>query len=65
LKESLLFSGPWNRTFGWMLLTAGFGLAGLLDPWSAGQTDPTALPGSTRMAVRHAQAVLLGMAILQ
>src|SRR5262249_41950635 len=36
-----------------------------LDPWSLGERDPAALPGSPRMAARHAQAVVLGMAFLQ
>src|SRR5262245_1144018 len=60
-----LFRGPWNRALGWALLAAGFAGAIWLDPWSLGQRDPSALIGSPRMAARHAQAVVLGMAFLQ
>ncbi len=36
-----------------------------LDPWIFGQQEPTELLNSTRMQFRHAQGVLLAMALLQ
>jgi hypothetical protein len=54
-----------NRQIGWTLLILGFATAIWLDPWSLSERDPSVLAGSTRMAVRHAQAVLLGMGLLQ
>jgi len=54
-----------NGLIGWALLVAGFAWAAWLDPWSLSETDPAALAGSHRMATRHAQAVVLGMAFLQ
>jgi hypothetical protein len=65
VEGRFVFAGPRNRTLGWILLLAGFVGAGLLDPWSASEKDPIHLPGSARMAARQAQAVLLGMALLQ
>lgn len=54
-----------NQQIGWTLLILGFAAAIWLDPWSLGERDPSALVGSARMAARHAQAVLLGMGLLQ
>jgi hypothetical protein len=36
-----------------------------LDPWIFGQQEPTELLGSSRMQFRHAQGVVLAMALLQ
>src|SRR5438067_1854713 len=58
-------AGRWNERLGWGLLLVGFVAAVGVDPWSLGERDPAALPGSPRMAARHAQAVVLGMAFLQ
>ena len=55
----------WNRHIGWLLLVGAFVWAIWLDPWSLGEVDPRALPGSARMAARQAQAVVIGMAFLQ
>src|SRR5438270_12934909 len=57
--------GVWNERLGWLLLLAGLCTAVGLDPWSLSERDPAALPGSVRMAVRHAQAVVLAMGFLQ
>jgi hypothetical protein len=54
-----------NRRLGWTLLVIAFAWAVWLDPWTLSERDPAALVGSPRMAARHAQAVLLGMAFLQ
>ena len=53
--------GFWNERLGWLLLLAGLCTAVGLDPWSLSERDPAALPGSVRMAARHAQAVVLAM----
>jgi hypothetical protein len=58
-------AGGWNDLIGRALLLAGFLWAAWLDPWSLSEPDPTALPGSARMAARQAQAVVVGMAFLQ
>jgi hypothetical protein len=58
-------NGRWNRHLGWALLVAGFAAAVGLDPWSLSQRDLAAIVGSPRMAARHAQAVIVGMAFLQ
>jgi hypothetical protein len=50
---------------GWLLLVAGFVAAVVLDAWSLSERDAAALPGSTRMMARHAQAVVLAMGFLQ
>ena len=55
----------WNRYLGWSLLIVGFTWAIWLDPWALSERDPSALPGSVRMAVRQAQIVVLSMAFLQ
>jgi hypothetical protein len=47
------------------MLTVGFAGAVWLDPWSLSERDPSLLVGSPRMAARHAQAVVVGMAFLQ
>jgi hypothetical protein len=57
--------GVWNNRLGWLLLLAGFCAAIGLDPWSLSERDAAALPGSVRMAARHAQAVLVAMGFLQ
>jgi hypothetical protein len=57
--------GAWNKCLGWLLLLLGFLTAVGLDPWSLSERDPSALPGSARMAARHAQAVVLAMGFLQ
>lgn len=58
-------AGRWNDYIGRVLLVIVFLWAIGLDPWSLSERDPAALPGSLRMAVRQAQAVVLGMAFLQ
>jgi hypothetical protein len=55
----------WNKRLGWLLLLGGWALAIGLDPWALGERDPAALPGSPRMAARHAQGVVLAMGLLQ
>jgi hypothetical protein len=60
-----VFDGGPNRLLGWTLLVAGFAGAMPLDPWSLSERNPAVLVGSPRMAVRHAQAVVVGMAFLQ
>jgi hypothetical protein len=60
-----VFQGRWNRHLGWTMLVATFAAGIWLDPWSLGERNPALLPGSPRMAARHAQAVLAGMAFLQ
>lgn len=55
----------WNERLGWLLIIVGFVAAVGLDPWSLSERDPSAVPGSARMAVRHAQAVVLAMGFLQ
>jgi hypothetical protein len=57
--------GFWNERLGWLLLLVGLTTAVVLDPWSLSERDPAALLGSTRMAARHAQAVVLAMGFLQ
>ncbi len=54
-----------NARIGWTLLILGFAVAAWLDPWSLGLRDPEVLAGSLRMAVRHAQVVVMRMAFLQ
>jgi hypothetical protein len=54
-----------NAYLGWLLLLAGIVAAVGLDPWSLSERDPKAIVGSTRMAARHAQAVVLAMGFLQ
>src|SRR5688500_10753468 len=54
-----------NQKIGWTLIILGFAAAIWLDPWSLSERDASVLAGSTRMAVRHAQAVLLSMELLQ
>jgi hypothetical protein len=54
-----------NRRIGWILVIVGFAWASWLDPWSLGQSDPSSLIDGTRMAVRQAQVVVIGMAFLQ
>jgi hypothetical protein len=55
----------WNERLGWLLLIVGLSAAVGLDPWSLSERDPAVLPGSARMAARHAQAVVLAMGFLQ
>jgi hypothetical protein len=57
--------GQANGRIGRVLLILGFAAAAGLDPWSLSERDPTALLGSVRMAMRQAQAVVVGMAFLQ
>jgi hypothetical protein len=57
--------GSWNERLGWLLILAGLCAAVGLDPWSLSERDPATLPGSVRMAARHAQAVVLAMGFLQ
>jgi hypothetical protein len=58
-------SYPLNADLGWLLLLAGIAAAAGIDPWSLSERDPRAILGSTRMAARHAQAVVLAMGFLQ
>ncbi|MCP4816293.1 MAG: hypothetical protein GY888_27575, partial [Planctomycetaceae bacterium] len=37
----------------------------ILDPWIFSEQDPARLLDSTRMQLRHAQGVVLAMALLQ
>ncbi len=55
----------WNGSIGRLLLVIAFLWAVWLDPWSLGERNPAALPGSAQMAARQAQAVIVGMAFLQ
>jgi hypothetical protein len=58
-------AGCWNRRLGWALIVAGFAAGAALDPWSLSERDPAALLGSSRMALRYAQAVVIAMGFLQ
>jgi len=57
--------GKFNRLLGWTLLILGMATMSGLDPWIFGQQDPAKLLDSTRMQFRHAQGVILAMALLQ
>lgn len=57
--------GVLNERLGWVLLLFGFITAVGLDPWTLSEREPTALPGSVRMAARHAQGVVLAMGFLE
>jgi len=54
-----------NAHLGWILLIVSFAGGIALDPWSLGERDPAKIVGSTRMVLRHAQAVGVGMGVLQ
>ena len=56
--------GKFNRLLGWTLLIAGMAAMSGLDPWIFGQQEATELLGSSRMQFRHAQGVILAMALL-
>ena len=58
-------AGIWNERLGWVLLLAGWLGAVGLDPWSLSERNPASLAGSSRMAARQAQAVILAMGFLQ
>ena len=57
--------GRFNRLLGWTLLILGMATMSGLDPWIFGQQEATELLGSIRMQFRHAQGVVLAMALLQ
>src|SRR5436190_7015224 len=65
LSQGYCVDGVSNERLGWLLLLIGFIAAVGLDPWTLSARDPTALPGSVRMAARHAQGVVLAMGFLQ
>ena len=50
---------------GWTLLILGMAVVAILDPWIFSEQDSTRLLNSTRMQLRHAQGVVLAMALLQ
>lgn len=58
-------SGRFNRLLGWTLLILGMATVAILDPWIFSEQDPARLLDSTRMQLRHAQGVVLAMALLQ
>ncbi len=57
--------GYLNRVVGWSMLLLGLALAAGLDPWFFSPESAAAYADSLRPAVRHAQGVVLGMALLQ
>ena len=58
-------SGRFNRLLGWSMLILGMAITAVLDPWIFDQQDPTELLGSPQIQLRHAQGVILAMALLQ
>ncbi|MEO2022514.1 MAG: hypothetical protein ABGX05_11900, partial [Pirellulaceae bacterium] len=58
-------SGRFNRFLGWTLLILGMAAIAILDPWIFSEQDSARLLNSTRMQLRHAQGVVLAMALLQ
>ena len=58
-------SGRFNRLLGWTMLILGMAIMAILDPWIFSQQNPDQLLGSSRMQLRHAQGVILAMALLQ
>ena len=58
-------TGRFNRVLGWSMLIVGFGAMVFIEPWIFALQDPPRLLGSTQMQLRHAQGVLLAMALLQ
>lgn len=57
--------GTLNRAVGWTMLIVGVGAAAALDPWLLTPQSSVVFSDSLRPAVRHAQGVVLGMALLQ
>ena len=62
---ALFSTGRFNRVLGWSMLIVGFGAMVFIEPWIFALQDPSRLLGSTQMQLRHAQGVLLAMALLQ
>ena len=62
---AFLTTGRFNRGLGWVMLIAGFGAMVVVEPWIFSVRDPQVLLGSAQMQLRHAQGVLLAMALLQ
>ena len=62
---AFLTTGRFNRVLGWVMLIAGFGAMVFVEPWIFSVRDPQVLLGSAQMQLRHAQGVLLAMALLQ
>ncbi|MEC9002623.1 MAG: hypothetical protein VX644_04560 [Planctomycetota bacterium] len=50
---------------GWTLLILGMATVAILDPWIFSEQNPGDLLNGTRMQLRHAQGVVLAMALLQ
>ena len=62
---AVLMTGQFNRVLGWSMLILGIGGMIFSEPWIFASEDPAALIGSSQMQLRHAQGVLLAMALLQ
>ena len=62
---ALFSTGRFNRLLGWSMLIVGFGAMTFIEPWIFAEQDPQTLLGSAEMQLRHAQGVLLAMALLQ
>lgn len=57
--------GYLNRVVGWSMLLLGLALAAVLDQWFFSPQSAAEYADSLRPDVRHAQGVVLGMALLQ
>lgn len=62
---SFVSAGKLNRLLGWTTLLIGLGLSAALDPWLFDATAAVDFQSSQRPAVRHAQGVVIAMALLQ
>ena len=57
--------GQLNRVLGWAMLLTGLALAAVLDPWFFAAQSAKEFANSMRPSTRHAQGVVLGMALMQ
>lgn len=64
-RNEFVATGGLNRVVGWTMLVVGMALAALLDPWFFAAQSASDFANSIRPAIRHAQGVVLGMAVLQ